>query len=229
MALAQKKLSHKDMKEDYLMEQYFKVIKFYEEKKKLVHGILLGLLAVTAIVVWALNTMNENNLKATSLLGNVLPYFERGQYEVAINGIPQENIRGLKEIVENYGSSKAGKMAAFFLANSYYALGKYEDALTYFKQTDLAEDDMQASAIAGIGSCYEALKNNAQAAENYEKAAYKASTKSYCAEYMHHAAINYATSGNREKASSLYKKIKKDYPQTSQARESERYIAQFGE
>ena len=46
------------------------------------------------------------------------------------------------------------------------------------------------------------------------------------AENMFHAARNYLMTGKKEKAAELFKKVKKDFPNSIVAREIDRWIAQ---
>ena len=184
--------------------------------------ILLG------VVLWFYsNNMRANDDRATSELAKVYTFYDNGQYQIAINGIPEKNITGLQTIVDNYGSTKSGNLAKFYLANAYYNSQNYDKALQYFSDFGGSSNALiENSAIAGIGACYEAEGNFKKAAESYEKAALKNTDDPNAADNLVNAARNFGKSGDKERAVELLKKVKKDYPTSTAARDVDRYIAE---
>jgi len=226
MLKPKKKISKKEIKEDRLVTSYFEATNWYQANKKLVNGVLTGVVILAIVIVAYMNNVSSNNLKATTELGKVLPYYDQGKFDLAIGGNLQDNIRGLQSIVEEYGSTKAGELAGFYLANSYFAQGDFEKALKYYLSVDVKDDMITASALAGAGACYEAKGDNAKAASLYEKAAFRSSKDVNVPENMFHAAQNYMLSGNKEKAIELFKKVKKDFPTSAVSRDIDRWIAE---
>lgn len=220
-----KKISRKEMKEDKLVMTYFEATTWYEKNKKLVSSVLTGLAIVVIAAVVIRNNIASNNEQANTELGKVIKYYDQSNYEAAINGVPQENVRGLQAVVSEYGGTHAGKFAKFYLANSFFATGNYDKALEYYLDVDINDDLIQASAYAGAAACYESKSDHANAAMYYEKAAQRGKNNVQAAEQLHHAAMNYAAVGKKEKAVELLKKVKKNFPTSSIAREVDRYIA----
>ncbi|MBI3586269.1 MAG: tetratricopeptide repeat protein [Ignavibacteriales bacterium] len=226
MLKPKKKISKKEMKEDKLVTTYFEATSWYENNKKIVNGVFTGLIIVAVLIVVVTNNMRSNNEKATTELGKVLRYYDEGKYDIAISGDLQENIRGLQSIVDDYGSTKSGELAKLYLANAYYAKNNYDKALQYYSDSSIKDDMLSASASAGVAACYEAKGEYEKAAVYYEKAAFKNGKDVLAAENLHHAAYNYSAAGKKEKAVELYKKLKKDYPTSTYAREIDRLIAE---
>jgi tetratricopeptide (TPR) repeat protein len=226
MLKPKKKISKKEIKEDTLVTSYYEASTWYQQNKRTVNGVLTGVVVIAIVAVAYLNNVNSNNLKATSELGKISSYYDQGKYDVAINGNLQENVRGLQSIVDDYGSTKAGELATFYLADCYYAQGNYDKALQYFLDVDVSDELISASAIAGAAACYEAQANYEKAATTYEKAAFKYTKDVNAAENMFHAAKNYLAAGNKEKAAELFKKVKKDHQTAAIARDIDRWIAE---
>ena len=65
-----------------------------------------------------------------------------------------------------------------------------------------------------------------KAAENFEKAGLKNADDPNAAENLVNAARNFGKSGEKARAVELLKKVKKEYPASSAARDVERYIAE---
>ncbi|MCX6135800.1 MAG: tetratricopeptide repeat protein [Ignavibacteriales bacterium] len=225
MLKPKKRISKKEIKEDRLVTSYFEATSWYETNKKIVNGVLAGVVVLAILIVAYVNNVTSNNQKATTELGKVLPYYDQGKYDLAINGNLQENIRGFQSIVDDYGSTKAGELAGFYLANCYFAQGDYDKALKYYLNVSVKDDLISASSLAGAGACYEANGDHAKAASSYEKAAFMSAKDVNVPENMFHAAQNHILAGNKEKAVELLKKVKKDYPNASVTRDIDRWIA----
>ncbi len=226
MLKPKKKITKKEIKEDRLVTTYYEATTWYENNKKIVNGVLTGIVILAIVIVAYLNNVNSNNQKAIAELGKITSYYDQGKYDLAINGNLQENVRGLQSIVDDYGSTKAGELAGFYLANSYFELGNYDKALKYYLDVDVKDEMISASAIAGAAACYEAKGEYEKAASTYEKAAFRSTKDVNSPENMFHAGQNYLMAGNKEKAVELFRKVKKDYPTSGVAREIDRWIAE---
>lgn len=227
MLKAQKKISKRELKQDALLMSVARATSFYETHKK---NISIGVGIVLAIIVgsyiYAKNKA-DNNERAIAALGSIYSYFDAGQYKLAIDGIPERNIMGLKAIVENYGGTQSGEMARLYLAGAYFELGNYDEALKHFEEYSPHDELTAASRLAGIAGCHEAKGQYEQAAEYYEKAALNYPKDVAAAERLNAAAANYALAGKKDRALELYKKLKKEYPTSAFGRDADRYIAQL--
>jgi len=227
MLRPKKKISKKELKEDALVSSYVKIRTFYEQHKRYIS------IALTAVVVMVIagfiyvNNRKANNEKATTELGKVFQYHGEGQYQTAIDGVPERNVAGLKSIVTNYGGTHSGQFARFLLADCYYQLGNYQEALKNFE--DFSPDAMllSVSRLAGIAQCYEAEGKYGEAAEYFDKAVAENPNGVSAAEYLSAAARNYALAGQKERALDLYKRLKKNFPTTTYGRDADRFIAQL--
>ena len=174
-----------------------------------------------------MSNRRSNNEKAATELGKLIAVYDQNQFQQAVDGMPERSIKGLKEIVDSYGGSRNGEIARFYLANAYYNLGRYDDALEQFEDFSPSDELLTVSRLAGIGSCYEARGKYAEAASHFEKAATRYTNDVNNAENLGHAARNYAQAGDKGRALELYKKIKKDYPKSAVARDVDKFIAQL--
>jgi TolA-binding protein len=176
---------------------------------------------------WYISRQKTNNETASAKLGSVFSYVDNNQYQIAIDGIPERKITGLKSIVDEYGGTDAGNTARFYLANAYFQLGKYDEALNHFEDFSPKESYLAVSRLAGIAGCYEAKGEYENAAENFEKASVSYPKDVDAAENMNNAANNFMLAGKNERALDLFKKLKKEYPTTQFARDADRYIARL--
>ncbi|MCX7983433.1 MAG: tetratricopeptide repeat protein [Bacteroidetes bacterium] len=227
MLKAQKKISKKEIKEDKLVKAYFEARVWIEQNRKYMSYIIgIPLLLVVITIVWTQKRKDWNET-ATTMLSRVMPLYEQGRYEEAIHGVPQQGIQGLEVIVQEYGSTSAGEIATLYLAHSYKNLENYEKALEYYKEVDISDPILEASALAGAGICYEHVGKYEEAAECFEEAASKGIPVVQAAENLQRAALNYALVGNTEKAKKLLTIIKKEYSKSPQARDIDKLLAQI--
>ncbi len=222
-----KKLSKKELQEDQLVTSFYKTQEFFGENKQNLM-IVGGVIAVIILAIFWYNSKIENdNLQAANQLTKVIPFYEMGQFQKAIDGEPGTNINGLASIVDNYSSTDQGEIAKIYLANSYYSIGNYEKALEFYSDYSGKSDLHKASALAGEASCYEQLGNFDKAASLYNKAATAINIDSQAAEFMVSAGRNYLSSNDTESAKKLFEKVKKEYKNTTAAREVDKYLSQL--
>lgn len=229
MLRKQKKIAQRVVKEDTLLTKYYTTQSWLEENKKRLSTI--GLIVAVAILgTWFyVNNARNNNEKAANDMAKVFEYYDNGQYQTAINGLPEKNIPGLQAIVDNYGSTKTGNLAKFYLANSYYNLQNYDKALELFESVSTSVDIVSVSALAGEAACWEAKGDLEKAAKLFEKAGKKNSDDPNAAENLVNAARNYAKKGDKERAVELYKLVKEEYTQSAAARDAERFLLEMNE
>ena len=227
MLRPKKKISKKELKQDALITTYAEITSFYERHKRNISIAITALVVVIIAIGLYFKNRSDNNEAATTSLGSIYSYFDSGQYQLAIDGVPEKNIQGLKAIVENYGSSRAGEIARFYLASAYYQLGSYDEALKDFEDCSPPGELLSVSRLSGIADCYEAKGDHLKAGENFEKAASKDSRDVNVAENLNNAARNYAEAGEKDKALELYRRLKKNFPATTFGRDADRFIAQL--
>jgi len=222
-----KKITKKEIQEDKLVTSFYNIQEYFEEnKQKLLTGV--GVIAVVILgVFWFVNKKAEDNLLAASQLSLIIPSYEQGQFQKAIDGEPGTQINGLQNIVDQYGSTEQGELAKIYLANSYYSLGNYEKALESYTDYSGNSKLHKASSYAGMAACFEQMNKFGEAANYYQKAANTYNVKSQAADFLLNAGINYIKSGNNTDAKLALEKIKKDYTATSAAREVEKYLSQL--
>jgi tetratricopeptide (TPR) repeat protein len=185
------------------------------------------LLAGVGALAFYLNQRAEANDKAQIALARIRPYYDRGEYAVAINGdssktFGTEKVHGVRWIVDEWGSTAAGKIAALYLGNCYLALGQPEKAREpYEKAADADAELIRSAAHAGLGAVAEAAGKPEQAAEEYEKAASEDRLELNTPEYLVGAARNYERAKKTDEAIKHYRTVATQYassPANTQAR-----------
>ncbi len=232
MLKPKKKITKKEMKKDALLTAYEQTLFFYEQNKKMIQYALTALVVIVIAFVVYTNNRRTNDEKAAAELGKVFPVFDAGasdvrQYKTAIDGQPERGIMGLKAIVDNYGGTASGEIARFYLATAYLNLGEYDDAIRQFKNFSGSGKLLKAAAQAGLGAGYEAKGEYRLAGASYEQAAATGDVTATIPQYLSAAGRCYGLAGEKEKAVSLFKRLQREYPTSSYARDAERYLVQY--
>lgn len=220
------KLSKKEIQEDKLVTAYYGFIRFSEKNQSKIFMVAGAVAVIILAIVFFNNRKIENNSKAGAQLSKVISKFSEGNYQEAIDGVPGTDVIGLSSIVNNYGGTEQGEIARLFLANSYFGLGKIDEALKEYSDFSGSNSVYKASAIAGEASCYESKGEFEKAATLYIKASNVNKNNSQNAEYILSAGINYNKLGNKAKAKELFESIKNDYATSQAAREIDRFLVQ---
>ncbi len=225
MLAKKKKITRKAIKEDKLVTSFYEVQEFYFKYQK---QILIAAAAIAIIILAAViysNKIQQENQDASLALSRIMPSYKAQAYKEAIEGKPGTNIVGLKQIVEDYGSSEQGETAKIFLAHSYFMLGKYDEALEMYKDYSGSIDLFQSTALAGAAACYEAKGELEEAANYFRDAAFVTKTNPQNANYLLNAGLDYHKVGKNEKAKEYFNIIKKEYAKTEVGKKINNYLA----
>lgn len=226
MLRAKKKITKRELKEDPFFSTLGRAEAYYEENKKMISTVALVVIVIVVGILIYVKNRADNNEKASAQLAQVQQFYDNGQYQIAVDGVVERKIIGLKAIVENYGGTHAGNFARLYLAGSYFQLGNYAGALEEYKAMSGSEDLLAVARLEGIGACEEALGNHEDAASAFEKAAGYSDSPSV-ADNLGHAARNYGLSGERDRAIELYRKLKKNHSTSTAGREADRNITRL--
>lgn len=212
-----------ELRQNKLVQLYAQLLLFYEEHRNLVHGLGIGLLALILAAPGYMYYKQQQEQQANQKLGQILPVYERGNFEQALNGTGDRP--GLLSIADNYEGTGAGNLAAFYAGNVLYQQEKYDQALKYYQQFDKGNDFIGASAYAAEASIYENRGELTKAAEYYERAASQYENKLTAPRYLLEAGQAYEEAGKYEEAERVYRRIRSNYPDSDQAEEAKRYLA----
>ncbi len=212
-----------ELRRNWLVQLYAYALLLYEENRQLVYGLGVGLLVLILAVPGYMYYQQQQSKQANEMLGKILPTYEQGNYEQALNGTAQT--AGLLTIADEYGGTDAGNLATFYAANALYERQKYDEALTYYQQFEKSNDFIGASAYAAEASIYENKDNIQKAAERYEQAASQYQNKLTAPRFLIEAGEAYEEAGDYESAEQMYRRLKENYPDSDQAEDVERYLA----
>ena len=224
MLTKKKKLSKKEIKEDKLVELYYKSQAYFEENKNRIILYAGVLVVIIAAVYFYMNYRSQQNDEAGRYLGQVMDVYDTGSYLEAIEGRQGTNLIGLKKIVQDYGSTPNGETAKIYLADCYANLGKEDEALKYYKDYSGDIDIYVAASLAGQAGILSFQKQYKEAAELYLKASKVSKNDIQDPNYMLQAAINFIQAGEKDEAKNLLMDIKTDYRNSTAYAQIDKYL-----
>jgi TolA-binding protein len=161
--------------------------------------------------------------KATQAIDFASYYMQNENYATALNGDGEKV--GFLDIVNDYGSTKAGKLAAYYAGLCYLKQGDYNNAIEYLKKYTNDDKVLAAMALGLIGDCYLELGDQQNAVSYYEKACKKNPNDFNTPMFLTKLGMTYEIMGNNAKALETYQTLKKEYPLSNEAFEINKNIA----
>jgi tetratricopeptide (TPR) repeat protein len=179
--------------------------------------VILGYFGYTNLIV---KPQEENAIREMFMAER---YFQMDSVNLAINGDGQ--FMGFQEIIDNYGSSSSANRAHYYLGMCYMKKGEWDNAIEYLSGYDAEDDVTGALALGAIGDANLEKGNNEEALNYYMKAVDWDKNQFTAAIFLLKAATVKEIQNDYKGATDLYERIKKDYPQSTEARDVDRYIA----
>ena len=200
-------------------ETVSKTESFFENNNK----VIMWILATLCVVVCALFAVNYyralREYKAADMFFGPQHYFEKEQYELALNG--DENSAGFLEVADTYGRTKYGNLAKYYAGVCYLRTGDWDNAALYFsKYRSVAKRSLPGQIINaqcyGLQGDIAVDKGDSNTALNLYEKAIKASNNEYFAPlYMYKKALVHEKLGSTDEAKELYEQILTSYPESA--------------
>jgi tetratricopeptide (TPR) repeat protein len=198
---------------------------FEQNSKQLIIGLGIVIVVVLGFFGYYRFIRLPNIEKAQNEMFMAQRFFEQSEYQKALEG--DEKYAGFLEVVDNYGSTRPGKLAAYYAGICYLNMGEYEQALKYLKKYTIKDAFVCIFAEGAKGAAYLELGNLSQAIAHYKKAANMNPNDVTTPTFLFDLGKCYEMDNNPQTALDTYEKIRTDYPNSTEAREVEKYIARI--
>jgi tetratricopeptide (TPR) repeat protein len=162
-------------------------------------------------------------VEATNQMYVAQDFWQKKDWDKAIKG--DAGYPGFEKIISQYSNTKAANLAYFYLGTAYLNKGEYQkaiDNLTSFRGDD---NVISSEALGETGDAYVELKDYNKAETYFQKAADKAKNNFHSPFYLKKLGLVFEAENDLKSAIDTYKKIKTDYPQSSEAQSIDEYIA----
>lgn len=217
-----KKASKRELKEDKLVKSVLNLV-IYIQEHSFISMVLAGALIVGIAVLWGLNyTQKKASEAAFDKLGVAQLAFRGGAFAEAKDS--------LRAVVEKYKSTKAARIALYYLAYLNYLDGNYDLAIENYERflkKRIKFPDLEASALFGMGAAYEAKGDNKKAAEIYDKILSSYPDYFNMEEVLLALARVYKALGDSSKTLFYYEECLKKYPESMRKEEIKQAILEL--
>jgi tetratricopeptide (TPR) repeat protein len=197
---------------------------FIEQNQKTITIALIAIVAVVGIFLgYKRFIVSPKEKEAKNEIFAAEQYFEKDSFNLALNG--DGNNLGFLDVIDKYKSTKPGKLARYYAGISYLKLGKYQEAIDQLKKFNLKDKLVKPISIGATGDAYAELGNTQEAINYYIKAARNSVNGFSTPIYLMKAGELLEATKEYKKAIDLYEEIQRDYPESSEGRKIEKYIA----
>ena len=188
----------------------------------IIGGVVVVVLAALAVHKYYIS---PKSVEAQEEMYGAQNYFSLDSFNLALNG---DGVSlGFLDIIDNYGSTKAGNLAEYYAGISYLHMGEYELAIDYLKKFKTDDILVAPLAEAAIGDAHVELKEYNKAVSAYNKALSMNDNGFTTPSVLTKLGLVYEAMGEKDKALSTYEKIKKDFPTSTDAASIEKSIARL--
>lgn len=197
---------------------------FFEKNKKIIIIALSAIVILTGgLFLYKKAYIAPLEKEAQEQMFVAEQYFEKDSFNIALQG--DGNNWGFLKIIDEYKLTPSANLAYYYAGISYLHLGEFDNAIKYLKKFDSNDRLIYPIALGAIGDAYSELANHEKALKYYLKAASKGDNEFLAPLYYMKAAIIHENQNNYRDALSIYKKIKKEYPRSNEARLIDKYIS----
>lgn len=206
-------------------ETLTKTEQFIEDNQKML-SIIIGAIVVIVGGYMAYNKFiyQPKQEEALSQLFAGEQYFEKDSFNLAING-DGGMFLGFLNIIDEYGSTNSGELAKCYTGLSYFHLKNYDEAINYLSDFSTEEPMVGAVAKGTLGDAYAEKGDIETAVKHYKEAIAVGENEFTSPLFILKVAKAYESLGKYNEAIQYYEKLEKEYSETTEGRNAEKYIA----
>jgi tetratricopeptide (TPR) repeat protein len=152
--------------------------------------------------------------------------FKQDSFALALSN-PGEGYEGFLEIIDNYSGTPVANLANYYAGISYLNLGNYDVAIEYLNDYSANDDITPITRNGALGDANAELGKMDLAKASYQKAV-KSDNAFLTPYYLNKLAILSMNLDDNATALSSFERIKKDFPQSAEAKDAAKYIPLLG-
>ncbi|TNE79532.1 MAG: tetratricopeptide repeat protein [Bacteroidetes bacterium] len=206
-----------------LQQEFTRAENFFNSNRKTILYVLAGLvIGVVGYVGYTEMIQKPAEQEAQTYLSVVQKQFEVDSFNLVVNGNGTD--LSALDIIDDFGSTKAGNLAHFYAGRSYLAMGQFEEAVDHLKSFK-SDDKIVSSLAMGLAADAQSeLGQHGEAADLYMKAALNDDNAMTAPILLKKAGLHYEKAGDFEKAVRAYTRIQEEYKETPEFAEIVKYI-----
>lgn len=149
-------------------------------------------------------------------------YFELDSLDKALNGDGLNP--GFLQIIDEYGFTKAAKLAHYYTGIIYLNKGDFKAAIDHLDKFSSDDVMVKAMAIGATGDAYLELGDQDKAIKYYLKAAELNINEFATPTFLMKAGMASELKKDYTQALKIYERLKKDFPRSNEGRDMDKYI-----
>lgn len=204
---------------------------FQKYTKQLLIGLFVVVLLVGGYFAYEYMIVRPRAVKAAEMMFVAEQLFTGGDYTAALEG--DGGNAGFIDVVDQYGSTRPGRLAAHYAGVCYMKLGDLDSAMEYLEKYKTVKGApgviINAQNLGLKGDIYVERGDYAKAEELYARAVDAADNVLSTPYYMRKLAFVYAGQGKMQEAVNVCERIKTEYSSSLEARDIDKLIGEFGQ
>lgn len=195
------------------------VIKY---KKAIIGGIVAIVACVLGFILFSKYVAEPQEAAANNAIFKAQQYFNQNDFETALNG---DGVNaGFLKVISDHSGTDAANIAYAYAGICQAQLGNFGEAIENLENFDGSDKIIAPKAMHTLAMCYAHEENIDKAISLLLDAADEAENIAITPRCWMDAAAMYEQQGNSNKAKALYERIKKEYPQSPEAMNIDKFI-----
>ena len=203
---------------------YNKAEKFIENNKQMITAVIVGIIVIVGGYFGYIKMyLDPLQMDAEEQIWKAQSYLDKDSLDLAMFG--DGNYMGFEEIASEFSGTRAGDLANYYMGVISLRKGEFDLAIDYLDSYSGNDIMLSAIALGAIGDANMELDDAGKALDYYKKAARKNPNDFTSAIYLMKAGKVAEALEDYSDAVGLYEEIKKNYSDTKEGREVEKYLA----
>lgn len=203
---------------------YNKAEEFIENNKQMITAVIVGIIVIVGgYFGYTKMYLDPLQIDAEEQIWKAQSYLDKDSLDLAMFG--DGNYMGFEEIASEFSGTRAGDLANYYMGVISLRKGEFDLAIDYLDSYSGNDIMLSAIALGAIGDANMELDDAGKALDYYKKAARKNPNDFTSAIYLMKAGKVAEALEDYSDAVGLYEEIKKNYSDTKEGREVEKYLA----
>ena len=200
---------------------------FFEKNQSKIVGLLVAaVLLAGAFLAYKYGYQAPREKASMEAMHKAEYQFKQDSFALALTN-PGEGYEGFLDIIDNYSGTQVANLATYYAGISYLNLGNYDVAIEYLEDYSASDDITPITKNGSIGDANAELGNMDLAKASYKKAV-NSDNAFLTPYYLNKLAVLSMSQNDNATALSSFQRIKKEYPQSAEAKDAEKYISLLG-
>ncbi len=227
MAIRRKKKKEDEQLVD-LVEAREQAQDFFERNQNYILGIVGGVILIVGGYFAYLNLYSiPRQERAVEALYQAELQFERDSFALALDS-PGGGNEGFMSIIKNYSGTSAANSARYYAGISWLNLGQFDAAIEQLNKFSPKGRITPTMKYGALGDAYSEKGDMAKAEKNYKRAVNSTENELLAPYYLKKLGLLMESQGKGTDALPYYEQIKKEYPNSTEARDIQKYITRLG-